>query len=333
MVWWPHLWMVRIYAGARAHVNRPSVGEDPSRLSDLDPLLDRLVPLLGALEAGPEPLGGGITNRNYRARLGGQDYVIRLPGRDTDLLGIDREAEGEAAGAAARLGIAPSVAARLDDPACLVTAFAPGRPPAERDVAEPALLERLARALAVLHGSGERVAARFDSFRIPEGYARTIRARGGTVPDDYERAAACAGRIEAALAGPEHEPVLCHNDLLAANLLVDGEHLQIVDWEYAGMGDRYFDLGNLAVNNGLDADAEERLLAAYFGEPPGDRRLATLGLMRYMSDFREAMWGAVQTVLSDLDEDFGAYARTHFERLREAEPGLDALLETVLSRR
>jgi thiamine kinase-like enzyme len=321
--------MVRIYAGPRAHVNRPTVREDPSRLSDLTPLLDRLVPLLGSVDAQPEPLEGGNTNRNYRARLGGRDYVLRLPGRDTELLGIDRDAESEAATAAARLGIAPEVAARLEDPPCLVTAFAPGRQPDEQDVADPALLRRLARTLAVLHDSGERVAARFDSFRIVERYAETIRARGGTVPEDYARASACAGRIEAALSGPEHEPVLCHNDLLAGNLLVDGEGLQIVDWEYAGMGDRYFDLGNLAVNNGLDAGAEEELLAAYFGEPPGGRRLAAVGLMRYMSDFREAMWGAVQGVVSDLDVDFDEYARPHFERLNRAEAGLDGLLDGV----
>jgi thiamine kinase-like enzyme len=330
MVCLPHLLMVRIYAGPRAHVNRPSVGEDPSRLSDLEPLLDRLVALLGPLETGPEPLEGGNTNRNYRARLGGQEYVIRLPGRDTDLLGIDRDAESEAAAVAARLGLAPEVAARLHDPSCLVTAFAPGRTPDEEDLADPALLDRLARALATLHDSGEQVEARFDPFQIVERYAQTIRDRGATVPADHARASAWAERIEEALSGAAgHEPVLCHNDLLAGNLLVDDERLQIVDWEYAGMGDRYFDLGNLAVNNGLDADAQERLLTAYLGESPGERRLAALGLMRYMSDFREAMWGAVQGVVSDLDVDFGEYARSHFERLRGAEPWLDGLLERV----
>jgi thiamine kinase-like enzyme len=320
--------MVRIYAGPRAHVNRPHV---ELRVSDLDPLLDRLVPLLGSVEDGPAPLEGGNTNRNYRARLGGRDYVIRLAGRDTDLLGIDRAAEGEAAAVAARLGIAPEVAARLEDPPCLVTAFAPGHPPGEDDVADPALLERLARALAALHGSGERVEARFDSFRIVEDYARTVRDRGGDPPADYAAASRRAAQIEAALQGPEHEPVLCHNDLLAGNLLVDGDALQIVDWEYAGMGDRYFDLGNLSVNNGLDEAGERALLHAYFDEPPTPRRQAALGLMRYMSDFREAMWGAVQGVVSDLHVDFGDYASTHFERLRGAEAGLDDLLERVRS--
>jgi hypothetical protein len=81
------------------------------------------------------------------------------------------------------------------------------------------------------------------------------------------------------------------------------------------MGDRWFDLGNLAVNNGLGAAEEERLLTAYLGHAPGDRARATLALMRYMSDFREAMWGVVQGTVSDLDFDFDAYAREHFDRL------------------
>jgi hypothetical protein len=81
------------------------------------------------------------------------------------------------------------------------------------------------------------------------------------------------------------------------------------------MGDRWFDLGNLAVNNGLGPDEEERLLRAYFGSQPDDRQRATLALMRYMSDFREAMWGVVQGTVSDLDFDFAGYAREHFDRL------------------
>ena len=52
----------------------------------------------------------------------------------------------------------------------------------------------------------------------------------------------------------------CHNDLLTANFIHDGERVRIVDWEYAGMGDRYFDLGNLSVNNGFDEADDERLL-------------------------------------------------------------------------
>ena len=50
--------------------------------------------------------------------------------------------------------------------------------------------------------------------------------------------------------------------------------------------------------------------------------------MRFMSDFREAMWGVVQSVVSELDFDFDAYAAEHFERLQRtaAEPGFRAAL-------
>jgi thiamine kinase-like enzyme len=153
--------------------------------------------------------------------------------------------------------------------------------------------------------------------------------RGAAVPVSYEWAAAAALRIEAVLVGPEHEPVPCHNDLLATNFIRTQRGIRIVDWEYAGMNDRYFDLGNFAVNNELDEAGEAALLAAYFEAPASDRRLASLQLMRFMSDFREAMWGAVQSTISDLDFDFRDYCEKHFERMRElyAEGRLEQLLE------
>ena len=87
-----------------------------------------------------------------------------------------------------------------------------------------------------------------------------------------------------------------------------------MDWEYAGMGDVFFDLANFAVNNGLSKDETAALLRAYFGDvrPEHERALA---LMRFMSDFREAMWGVVQQGLSDLDFDYRGYADEHFDRL------------------
>ena len=100
----------------------------------------------------------------------------------------------------------------------------------------------------------------------------------------------------------------CHNDLLTANFIARRRRVRIVDWEYAGMGDRYFDLGNLSVNNGFAEADDERLLAAYFGEPSTPRRFAALRLMRIMSDFREGMWGVVQTR--------GLRARLRLRRLR-----------------
>ena len=54
----------------------------------------------------------------------------------------------------------------------------------------------------------------------------------------------------------------CHNDLLNANFIHDARGVRIVDWEYAGMGDRYFDLGNLSINNDLREADDERLFSS-----------------------------------------------------------------------
>ena len=109
----------------------------------------------------------------------------------------------------------------------------------------------------------------------------------------------------------------CHNDLLNANFLDDGERLRIVDWEYAGMGDRFFDLANFSINHELDADAERERCSRPTSARCARRTSQALELMRFMSDFREAMWGVVQSAVSELDFDFDAYAT---RALRAAPP-------------
>ena len=148
--------------------------------------------------------------------------------------------------------------------------------------------------------------------------------RGGAGRDrapEYDRAIEVAHRIEQAFVASPEPPVPCHNDLLNANFLLDrpaidgpGRGMWLLDWEYAGMNDRWFDLGNFATNNELDDAAEHALLVAYFGAA-SDRRWARLALMKVMSDLREAMWGVVQQGISTLDFDYVDYADRHFDRL------------------
>ena len=282
--------------------------------AELEVALAALGPLLGDPESEARALDGGITNRNFRLLLGGRDVVVRLPGKDTRLLGIDRAAERDATEAAARAGVGPEVVAFLADPPCLVTAFIPGRPVEAAELRRPPLLDDVAAALRAVH-DGPALPSRFDAFDVVEAYRATAAARGARIPAAYGELAAGAAAIRQALAGPEHVPVACHDDLLTANFLHDGARVRIVDWEYAGMGDRYFDLGNMSVNNGFAEADDERLLAAYWGEPCTARRFAALRLMRIMSDFREAMWGVVQTAISELDFDFAAYAEQHLGRV------------------
>jgi aminoglycoside phosphotransferase (APT) family kinase protein len=239
--------------------------------------------------------------------------VLRIGGNDTELLGIDRAVEHAASLVAAELGLGPEVVAFLEPEGYLVTRFIVG----EVGRVDPA---SAGRALRTLH-DGPAVPGRFDSFRVVEAYRDTAAEHGVAMPEAHGRASALAGEIERRPGGPALRP--CHNDLLNANFIHDGERLRIVDWEYAGMGDPWFDLGNFAVNHELDEAGEDELLAAY-GEDDRD----ALALMRFMSDFREAMWGVVQQGISTLEFDFRAYADEHFERLERtaAEPRFRAAL-------
>jgi thiamine kinase-like enzyme len=273
-----------------------------------------------------EILGGGITNHNVKVEVDGEPFVLRIAGKDTNLLGIDRAVEVEATRAAAALGIGPEVVDFVEPEGWLVTRFIQGETPSLETMWEPATLERVGSALRAFHGSAP-IAGEFDSFRVVEAYRETALERGGVVPEAYEPAHEIARRIEQSRGGAA--PVPCHNDLLNANFLDDGERLRIVDWEYAGMGDRFFDLANFSINHELDESRRESLLAAYFGEVRAEDARA-LELMRFMSDFREAMWGVVQSAVSELDFDFVGYATEHFERMERtvAEPAFRAALDS-----
>lgn len=284
--------------------------------------------LVGAMQRVPElagheltltPLSGGITNRNFLVDVAGRldRYVIRLAGNDTHLLGISREVEHAATVAAAGVGVGPEVTAFIRPEGYLVTRFIEGSPVADDVIHQPATLERVAASLRRIH-DGPAIPGLFVPLRIVEAYRALARARGVPIPPEYELAAAIGRRIElACLANPvELRP--CHNDLLNANFIDDGGRIRIVDWEYAGMGDPFFDLGNFSINHELTPGEDAVLLAAYDGPDHGpDRaaRHARLTLMRAVSDFREAMWGVLQQGISTLDVDFVAYAGEHFERL------------------
>ncbi len=260
-----------------------------------------------------EPLGGGITNRNFKVTLlDGARVVLRVGGKDTELLGIDRDNEHEATRAAAEAGLAPEVVAFVEPEGYLVTRFVDGGPVPVEDVRRLATLREIAGGLRRFH-DGPAIPGRFDSFRVVEAYCATATGRGVALPPGYAAAKEVADRIESARG--VQPPAPCHNDLLNANFITDGERIWIVDWEYAGMGDRFFDLANFSVNHALSADENEELLRLYFEEVLEDD-VRSLTLMRFMSDFREAMWGVVQQGLSELEFDFADYAESHFERLR-----------------
>ncbi|HEX7949289.1 MAG TPA: phosphotransferase [Candidatus Limnocylindrales bacterium] len=292
--------------------------EDPPLHGELRDELVRAmqkVPELAGRELTLTPISGGITNRNFRVDAAGVEgaWVIRLAGNDTHLLGISREVEHAATVAAAGVGVGPEVTAFIRPEGYLVTRFIVGSPVSDAAVHRPDTLRRVADSLRRIH-DGPAIPGLFVPLRIADAYRALAMERGVPVPPEYELAAAIGRRIELAFLSNPIELRPCHNDLLNANFIDDGTRIRIIDWEYAGMGDPFFDLGNFSINHELAPDEDEALIEAYDGQVR-PARLARLTLMRVVSDFREAMWGVLQQGISSLDVDFVAYAASSFDRL------------------
>lgn len=271
----------------------------------------RQIPGWDAANAVVTPLVGGITNQNYRVDVHGEAFVLRIGGKGTHLLGIDRGHESICTALAAQVGVGAEVVHFLPAEDVLVTRFIVGSVLTPETAAQPAMLQRIVASMQRYH-AGPAFPGSFSPFATVRAYHTLAVEHGVSFPDTLPQVFALMARIEEAIGTPLRLTP-CHNDLLASNFIDDGQVIRILDWEYAGMGDVFFDLGNFAVNQSLDDERCALLLREYFGEAR-QADLAHLHLMRLASDLRESFWGFLQLGISELDFDYREYAQHHLNR-------------------
>jgi thiamine kinase-like enzyme len=279
----------------------------------------KLVPAWSGTDAVITPLEGGITNQNYRVEIGNESFVLRVGGKHTHLLGIDRERERICSTIAAHSGIGAEVISShaTEEAEVLVTRFIAGTQMTAERACSPEMLPRIVAAIKCYH-KGPAFPGSFSPFETVRTYHLLAQQRGVTLPATMTRVLHLLAQIEEATAARQQlRP--CHNDLLAGNFIDDGHSIRIVDWEYAGMGDLFFDLGNFAANQALNEEQCAWLIQIYFAEArPADQ--AHLHLMRLASDLRESLWGFLQLGISELIFDYHTYAHHHLQRfLQNAE--------------
>jgi len=255
----------------------------------------------------PEPLVGGITNRNFVVRDRGEKFVARVGG-DIPIHGVMRFNELAASRAAHAAGLSPEVVYAAQD--VTVLRFIEGRTLTSEDVCRQPMLERILPILKRCHEDVLRhlrgPVLAFSPFHIIRDYAATLSAAAGRRSSDLPRLIAIAERLEPAV-GPS-AMVFGHNDMLAANFLDDGRRLWLIDWDYAGFGNPLFDLGGLAANNRLSSEQEFWLLESYFAKPADDQLRRSYAAMKCVAALREALWGLVSEICSPVDYDFVGYS-------------------------
>ena len=265
----------------------------------------------------PQPLSGGITNRNFLVEDAGGRYVVRI-GDDIPIHQVMRFNELAASRAAAEAGISPAVVHH--EPGVLVLDYIAGRTLAAEDLRRPEILAQALPLVAKVHRELPRYlrgpALAFWVFHVIRDYGWTLKAGNSPHAVLLPALLTLAGRLEQAV-GPV-EVVFGHNDLLPANFLDDGARLWLIDWDYAGFNSPLFDLGGLASNNQLSPEQEAWMLESYFERPVDDALRRRYQAMKCASLLRESLWSMVSEIHSDIDFDYPAYTAENLARFHAA---------------
>ncbi|PLS22957.1 choline kinase family protein [Neptunicoccus cionae] len=260
---------------------------------------------------------GGMTNLVYRVEFDGSSVIVRIPGEGTEDY-IDRAVEKHNAKAAARAGVSPEVLLARSETGLMITRTVP-----DIETMTPALFQsrkgapaRAGKALAKLHGSGETFQFRFELFSMIDDYLKILATKDVDLPEGYHDVVSAAAPVKQALANADLPLAPCHCDPLCENFLDDGNIMWIVDWEYSGMNDPLWDVGDLSVEAGLNAAQDRELLEAYFGRSPTAAEIGRMVIYKAMCDLLWTLWGLIQHADKNPAEDFWAYATERFARCK-----------------
>jgi thiamine kinase-like enzyme len=255
---------------------------------------------------------GGLTNRVYRV---GQ-HALRIPGVGTEEY-INRANEAASAVIAAKAGVSPAVLQADAKTGIMVTAFIEAVTMTPEHFAKrlgaPA---RAGKALHKLHTSGGTFPFRFELFAMIDDYLKVLSTKDVELPDGYHAVVREAESIRVALARNPAALVPCHCDPLCENFLDDGQRMWIVDWEYSGMNDPMWDLGDLSVEGGFTHEQDLEMLYAYFGHEPPKQDYARMVVYKAMCDLLWTLWGLIQHANQNPADDFMAYALNRFNRCK-----------------
>ena len=258
------------------------------------------------------PLPGGLTNTNYKVVSSDGAYVVRISGKDTSLLAIDRENEAHNTIAAAETGVGAPFVAALPEHDALVLGYLEGEVMNAEKLRSGEHLTGIADACRRLH-AGRRFLQDFDMFAIQPRYLQIVRERGFRLPDRYEAFEPKIRDVERAMRVRPEPTVPCNNDLLAENFILTDQEMRLIDYEYSGNNEASFELGNVWSESNLSHEQLEELVAAYWGRPLRNK-VARARLWGLMSKYGWTLWGSIQDGISDIDFDFWGWATEKYER-------------------
>jgi len=260
---------------------------------------------------------GGMTNLVHLVKTKKINLIVRIAGKGTEEY-INREIEFKNASAAWRAGISAEIIwADVKEGVMISKAIN------EIETMTPNLFSsrngspaRAGFALAKLHNSGETFDFRFELFNMIDDYLKILSTKDVDLPEGYHDIVKAAEPVKESLEANPTPLAPCHCDPLCENFLDDGKNMWIVDWEYSGMNDPLWDLGDLSVEAGMNEVQENEMLEAYFGRAPTSAQKGRVIIYKAMCDLLWTLWGLIQLADKNPADDFRTYSKERFERCK-----------------
>jgi aminoglycoside phosphotransferase (APT) family kinase protein len=287
--------------------------------AEIEPIARRCIPGRGAVRL--QRVGTGLGSRTYRAERAGHAYALRLAPAAERGEGFDPRWEHAVRAVAGGAGLAPEVVHSDPVAGILVSRWVDGRSWDAVAVDDPGRIAAVAGLMRAIHALTPPQPAR--RVGVADWIAHYERALGGpaTLVDAGDALRAAARRRLAVLARvDEGTSALCHSDLHALNLVETASGLVALDWEYAHVGDPFWDVVGWSCANDWTAATRAALLERYLGRAPSAREAARFAVVGWLYDYVGVLWSELfLRRAGDADAaEVRARARRMIERLESA---------------
>lgn len=237
---------------------------------------------------------GGLTNESWCVEGAADAVVVRISTADEHALQLNRHSEVAVLPVVEQAGIGAQILLCEPQRRLLVTRKLAADTLTLEALREPAVIKMLAAVLRHLHALTAPAAVQHsDLHAILQGYWHSLDALAlPNLVEMHARQRALEIASESAQAFPR---CLCHNDVHHLNLLSNQQQLWLLDWEYAGIGDPFFDLAAVCCYHNYDAALRDQLLLAY-GGVAGQKNSERLQRMCWLFDYIKALWLAVRNL-------------------------------------
>ncbi|SFB25456.1 MULTISPECIES: phosphocholine cytidylyltransferase/choline kinase family protein [unclassified Bacillus (in: firmicutes)] len=270
---------------------------------------------------------GGMTNKNYKAAIAGEEYVVRVSGVGTDKM-INRIEEKMNAEQASKLGINPEQLYFNEKTGLKIVRFIENAETLNPKTAKRVdNIHSVVKILQQLHQSDIEMMNEFDTFQKLSHYELLAIEAGADFFEDYETVRNDVFRLKRFYDQLNVEMTPCHNDTVPENFVKSSEEkLYLIDWEYAGKNDPLWDLAAFSLECGFSEAEEELLLNKYRnGQETIEDRQRIL-IAKIYQDFLWSVWTVLKEACGD---DFGPYGLNRYNRAKENINKFDALFTEV----